>query len=198
MAIDLKKILATMKKTYSFKVKLAAEVQDSDLSGLDTILKLKGMISRSKPEALPLSAAPTDFARLKGFFGTIYKFNMDFEYPITPNQIVNEISTQLGLDRAYIIVRTAESPLEQADDNYLKYKDELEKLYLSAFPKEERFPFWILEECSKEDNSDLYVVLDNDKFVGICYIVNCDGAYYLMYLAVQEELRNKRYTKVEN
>lgn len=124
MAIDLKKILATMKKTYSFKVKLAAEVQDSDLSGLDTILKLKGMISRSKPEALPLSAAPTDFARLKGFFGTIYKFNMDFEYPITPNQIVNEISTQLGLDRAYIIVRTAESPLEQADDNYLKYKDE--------------------------------------------------------------------------
>ena len=77
--------------------------------------------------------------------------------------------------------------------NYLKYKDELEKLYLSAFPKEERFPFWILEECSKEDNSDLNVVLDNDKFVGMCYIVNCDGAYYLMYLAVQEELRNKKY-----
>jgi hypothetical protein len=82
------------------------------------------MISRSKPEALPLSAAPTDFARLKGFFGTIYKFNMDFEYPITPNQIVNEISTQLGLDRAYIIVRTAESPLEQYQNDYLKYKDD--------------------------------------------------------------------------
>ena len=49
---------------------------------------------------------------------------MEFEYPITPNQIINEISTQLGLDRAFIIVRTAESPLEQADDNYLEYKDE--------------------------------------------------------------------------
>lgn len=124
MAIDLKKILDTMKRTYSFKVKLAAEVKDEDLKGLDTILKLKGMTSRTKPEALPLAAAPTDFARLKGFFGTIYKFDMEFEYPITPNQIVNEISTQLGLDRAFIIVRTAESPLEQADDNYLKYKDE--------------------------------------------------------------------------
>ena len=77
--------------------------------------------------------------------------------------------------------------------NDLKYKDELEELYLSAFPKEERFSFWILEDCSKEDNSDLYAILDNDKFVGMCYIVNCDGAYYLMYLAVQDELRNKKY-----
>lgn len=75
----------------------------------------------------------------------------------------------------------------------LKYKDKLEKLYLSAFPKEERFPFWILEECSKEDNSNLYAILDNDKFVGMYYIVNCDGVYYLMYLAVKEELRNKKY-----
>ena len=124
MAVDLKKILDTMKKTYCFKVKLAAEVDNEALKGLDTILTLKGMTKRTKPEALPLAAAPTDFPRLKGFFGTIYKFDMEFEYPITPNQIVNEISTQLGLDRAFIIVRTAESPLEQADANYLAYKDE--------------------------------------------------------------------------
>ena len=77
--------------------------------------------------------------------------------------------------------------------NDLKYKDKLQELYFSAFPKEERFPFWILEECSKEDNTDLYAIIDNNKFVGMCYIVNCDGAYYLMYLAVQEELRNKKY-----
>lgn len=77
--------------------------------------------------------------------------------------------------------------------NDLKYKDKLQELYFSAFPEEERFPFWILNECSKEDNSDLYAIIDNNKFVGMCYIVNCDGAYYLMYLAVQEELRNKKY-----
>lgn len=39
----------------------------------------------------------------------------------------------------------------------------------------------------------MYAILDNDKFVGMCYIVNCDGAYYLMYLAIQDELRNKKY-----
>ena len=77
--------------------------------------------------------------------------------------------------------------------NDFEYKDKLEELYLSAFPKEERFPFDILEDCSKEDNSNLYAIIDDDKFIGMCYIVNCEGAYYLMYLAVEEELRNKKY-----
>lgn len=124
MAIDLKSVLETMKKTYSFKVKLAADVKEEDFKNVDTILTVKGMIKRSKPQALPLAAAPIDFPRLKGYFGTIYKMDMDFEYPITTNQIVNELSTQLGLDRAYIVVRTAESPLEQYEEDYLTYKDE--------------------------------------------------------------------------
>lgn len=74
-----------------------------------------------------------------------------------------------------------------------KYIAEIEKLYLKAFPESERFPFEILEECSKENNSDLYAIIDNDKFIGMSYIVNCGKAYYLMYLAVEPNLRNKRY-----
>lgn len=77
--------------------------------------------------------------------------------------------------------------------NDLKYKDKIKKLYLSAFPNEERFPFWIIEECSKEDKSDLYAVLDNNKFIGMFYVVNCDNIYYLMYLAVEANLRNQNY-----
>ena len=74
-----------------------------------------------------------------------------------------------------------------------EYKNKIEKLYLESFPEEERFPFWILEECSKEDNSDLLAILDNDRFIGMCYLVNCNNAYYLMYLAVVPELRNQNY-----
>ena len=77
--------------------------------------------------------------------------------------------------------------------NNVKYMDEIEKLYLEAFPKDERFPFWILEECSKENNSDLYGIIDNDKLIGMCYLVNCSNTYYLMYLAVELNLRNKNY-----
>lgn len=74
-----------------------------------------------------------------------------------------------------------------------KYINKIEKLYLHAFPKEERFPFWILKECSKENNSDLYAILDDKQFIGMCYIVNCGDYYYLMYLAVESKLRNKKY-----
>ena len=77
--------------------------------------------------------------------------------------------------------------------DYCKDKEKVEKLYLESFPEDERFPFWILEECSKEDNSKLLAVLDNDRFIGMSYLVNCNNAYYLMYLAVEPELRNQNY-----
>ena len=74
-----------------------------------------------------------------------------------------------------------------------EYKSKIEKLYLESFPKEERFPFFVLEECSKEDSSDLLAILDNGTFIGMCYLVNCNNAYYLMYLAVEPKLRNQNY-----
>ena len=77
--------------------------------------------------------------------------------------------------------------------NNIEYANEIEKLYLNSFPKEERFPFWILEECSKENNSVLYGIIDNDKLIGMCYLVNCSNAYYLMYLAVVPDLRSQNY-----
>lgn len=73
------------------------------------------------------------------------------------------------------------------------YIEQIEKLYLKSFPDNERFPFWILQECSKKNCSFLYAIIDEDKFVGMCYIVNCDSLYYLMYLAVESNLRNKNY-----
>ena len=121
---DLKSVLETMKKTYSFVVKIAKDVSEEQLKSVDNIFKLKGMTKRTSPKQLPLSAVPLDFPRLKDFFGKIYKFEMEFEYAITPNQILNELSSMLSLDRAFIIVRTAESPLEQYEEDYLKYKDE--------------------------------------------------------------------------
>ena len=77
--------------------------------------------------------------------------------------------------------------------NNSKYVNKIEELYLNSFPENERFPFWILHECSKENNSDLYAIFDNDIMIGMCYIVNCKNAYYLMYLAVEPSLRNKNY-----
>ena len=48
-------------------------------------------------------------------------------------------------------------------------------------------------KCPKGNNSDLYAVIDNDKFTWMCYIVNSDNAHYLMYLVVELNLRNKNF-----
>ena len=128
MALELKDILQTMKKEYGFVVKLACDCDikeyKSKLDCLDTILKAKGMVDRSEPKALPLAAQPIVFQRLQGFVGTYYTFDMLFEYPITATELLNEICTLLGLDRAFVIVRTAENPFNKIEDDYLEYDEE--------------------------------------------------------------------------
>lgn len=74
-----------------------------------------------------------------------------------------------------------------------KNKNKIKKLYLNAFPKEERFPFQILKYCSKQPNVIFNEILDNDKSIGMEYIIKCDDVYYLMYFAVYEEERKKNH-----
>lgn len=73
------------------------------------------------------------------------------------------------------------------------YKTNAKKLYIKSFPKEERFPFWILKKCSKEKNVVFNIILDNDKFIGIEYIITYDSIAYLMYFAIDENLRENGY-----
>ena len=77
--------------------------------------------------------------------------------------------------------------------DFNNYLDKIEKLYLNSFPKSERFPFWILKESSKSDNSNLSAIIVDNVCVGMCYIVNCIDAYYIMYFAIEPNLRNKKY-----
>ena len=122
--MELKDILASVKKTYSFIVKIASEVKPADFKDIDVILQVTGMSKRTNPESLNLASLPLDFPRLKDYYGRIYKMQIDFDYPITENQLRTEICNGLCLDRAFVLVRTAESPLEQQQENYLKYKDD--------------------------------------------------------------------------
>ena len=75
--------------------------------------------------------------------------------------------------------------------SYPKYKENIKKLYLEAFPKNERFPFWILKHSIKRGKAELNAIIDRDRFIGINYTVNCDVSLYLMFFAIDKELRNK-------
>lgn len=64
---------------------------------------------------------------------------------------------------------------------------------MNSFPKNERFPFWILKHSIKDKKSFLYEILHDSKFIGMYYIVNCYASFYLMYFATDNIMRNKRY-----
>ena len=83
--------------------------------------------------------------------------------------------------------------------HYLSASDKklLRKIYENSFPKEERFPFWILRCCAKGRHARLYALIDHksDKVVGMQFTVmypdTTDIITYLMYFAIAEEHRNE-------
>ena len=50
--------------------------------------------------------------------------------------------------------------------NNPQIKSDIKKLYLSAFPKEERPPAWIFFKNALKDNQDLYGYYDENEFIG--------------------------------
>lgn len=74
-----------------------------------------------------------------------------------------------------------------------EHKKQIKDIYVNSFPKDERFPFWILKNCSKEKNVLFNVILDNNKVIGMEYIINYENTAYLMYLAIDENQRGKGY-----
>lgn len=74
-----------------------------------------------------------------------------------------------------------------------KDKRFMKKLYISAFPKCERFPFWLLVRCSKSSNVSFKPIVYKGIAVGIIFMVKYDNINYVMYLAIKEELRGMGY-----
>ena len=87
---------------------------------------------------------------------------------------------------------------EKMSLNYIDYfrsnhKKEIKKIYINSFPRDERFPFWLLKYCSKEKNVLFNVILDNNKAIGMEYTIRYENIAYLMYLAISEKQRGKGY-----
>jgi len=162
MALQLKDILQTMKKTYGFVVRIASEedlekAYGDRLKALEVILKGKGMTKMGAPKALPLSAQPFVFKRLEGFLGKYYSFDMEFEYPITPTEITNEICSLLCINRAFVVVRTAENPFNKMESDYLEYdeNDYIPQLVTDEMPHDIKEEDLVGDEYNKQLVKDL-------------------------------------------
>ncbi|MDE6088140.1 MAG: GNAT family N-acetyltransferase [Oscillospiraceae bacterium] len=66
-------------------------------------------------------------------------------------------------------------------------------LYLSAFPKEERAPFFLILSRLKTGKAEILTAHENGKFIGFAYMVCWKDLAYLFYLAVDGTIRGKGY-----
>lgn len=80
--------------------------------------------------------------------------------------------------------------LEDAERQDMK---KIKKLYLSAFPPEERAPFIFIKRRSKKKSALMLAAKDGGEFVGFVYIVTYRDMAYLFYFAINEDKRGMGY-----
>ena len=71
--------------------------------------------------------------------------------------------------------------------------DKAKKLYISAFPKYERLPWWVLRFLTLNKIANITCYYADGEFCGFTYDVITHNILYLMFFAVKEELRGKGY-----
>ena len=68
-----------------------------------------------------------------------------------------------------------------------------EHLYLKAFPEIERHPVDELFEACDTGKCEWLTFKDGDTFIAMAYMIISDGIAFLLYLAVEDDQRNKGY-----
>lgn len=66
---------------------------------------------------------------------------------------------------------------------------EIKELYKSAFPPEERAPFFVLRRRAEQGKAEMLEARDGDKFAGLAYMVCLRDMAYIFYLAVAPDMR---------
>ena len=69
--------------------------------------------------------------------------------------------------------------------------EKIKRLYNTAFPADERAPFFILLRGAQKKNVDFFSCRDGDEWVGFLYVVNRLDLSYVFYFAVDDNMRGK-------
>ena len=70
---------------------------------------------------------------------------------------------------------------------------EIQNLYFTAFPKYEQMPWWLLRLLTIPRGAALTGYYDNDTFCGFTYTAATEQMLFVMFFAVQQEIRGKGY-----
>ena len=76
---------------------------------------------------------------------------------------------------------------------FSKSYHDVKRLYLSAFPPRERFPYFCLLLNSLRSLATCYAYYDKERFVGFAYIIESKEQMFILFLAVNGSVRSKGY-----
>lgn len=68
---------------------------------------------------------------------------------------------------------------------------QVKALYYTAFPKEERLPWWVLRLNARRSGIDLTAFLDGDTFCGFTASVTAGNMHFLLFFAIPDDLRGR-------
>lgn len=66
-------------------------------------------------------------------------------------------------------------------------------LYITAFPKDERVPWWLLRLHGCRPGIELTAWMDGEVFCGFTASVTVDGLHFVLFFAIEPGLRGKGY-----
>ncbi|MCR5637985.1 MAG: GNAT family N-acetyltransferase [Lachnospiraceae bacterium] len=69
----------------------------------------------------------------------------------------------------------------------------VEKLYNSAFPADERAPFFLIKSRVKSGKAELLHIAEGNKWIGFTYILTLKELVYVFYLAIDDKYRGLGY-----
>ena len=82
---------------------------------------------------------------------------------------------------------------------FINFKDskeirrDIEPLYISAFPVEERPPAFLFFDKSLEEGNELFGIYKNNEFIGFTNVLSYKDISYIFFLAVSPNKRNQGY-----
>ena len=124
-------VLTESKKTYEFKIGVAGPLPEDFTDKLETCLKKYNVSNMTSGKKTPIQERPLDFPQLSNMEVTYYELAV--EYPTTSQVLQEYIAKCCSCDQAYVIVRNANDPREEYQEDHMDDKEP----YVSKLETEE-------------------------------------------------------------